>query len=127
MCASEFSHQEGNVWLITHLAQPFNLPAIDSMPQLQPFWAAGLSFSRGHFAIRVPYDPYLPMVFGGEEIEIAIRGFTFGYDFYAPRSSVVFHEYSENSERRRKIKVSQHIYLLLFYLVLFISCKYIFI
>jgi Glycosyltransferase (GlcNAc) len=33
------------------------------MPQLQPFWAAGFSFSRGHFKIRVPYDAYQPMVF----------------------------------------------------------------
>jgi len=30
---------------------------------LQPFWAAGFSFSRGHFVLRVPYDPYMPMLF----------------------------------------------------------------
>ena len=34
---------------------------------------------------------------------IGIRGFTFGYDFYAPRSSVVFHEYAVKSERRRTV------------------------
>ena len=39
----------------------------------------------------------------GEEISIGIRGFTFGYDFYAPRDSVVFHEYAERSSRRKKI------------------------
>jgi len=33
------------------------------MPMLQPFWAAGFAFSRGHFVLRVPYDPYLPMLF----------------------------------------------------------------
>ena len=33
------------------------------MPTLQPFWAAGFAFSRGHFVLRVPYDPYLPMLF----------------------------------------------------------------
>jgi hypothetical protein len=43
------------------------------------------------------------MVFQGEEIAIGIRGFTFGYDFYAPRESVVFHEYAERSSRRKKI------------------------
>jgi [Skp1-protein]-hydroxyproline N-acetylglucosaminyltransferase len=39
----------------------------------------------------------------GEEITIGIRGFTHGYDFYAPKESVVFHEYADNSKRRSKI------------------------
>ena len=39
----------------------------------------------------------------GEEINVGIRGFTHGYDFYAPRDSVVFHEYAEKSKRRKKI------------------------
>lgn len=39
----------------------------------------------------------------GEEITIGIRGFTHGYDFYAPQASVVFHEYADNSKRRSKI------------------------
>lgn len=29
----------------------------------KPFWAAGFSFSRGHFKVQVPYDGYQPMVF----------------------------------------------------------------
>jgi len=39
----------------------------------------------------------------GEEISIGIRGFTYGYDFYAPRDSVVFHEYAERNPRRKKV------------------------
>ena len=39
----------------------------------------------------------------GEEIAVGIRGFTHGYDFYAPRDSVVFHEYAEMSSRRKKV------------------------
>jgi Glycosyltransferase (GlcNAc) len=39
----------------------------------------------------------------GEEINVGIRGFTHGYDFYAPRDSVVFHEYAQKSSRRKKI------------------------
>ena len=88
---------------LRHGSQPEDIPTIKDMPQLQPFWAAGFSFSRGHFKVRVPYDAYQPMVFQGEEIAIGIRGFTFGYDFYAPRESVVFHEYAERSSRRKKI------------------------
>lgn len=53
----------------------------------------------------VPYDHYLPFVFQGEEILQTIRGFTFGYDFYAPMRNVAFHMYAmlENTEARKKI------------------------
>lgn len=88
---------------IRHGAQPEGAPAILHQPQLQPYWAAGFSFARGHFLLRVPYDAYQPMVFQGEEIEITVRGFTYGYDFYAPRESVIFHEYATKSNRRKKI------------------------
>lgn len=102
MCNSAF---EGSMpaRYLRHGSQPEDYAVIRDMPQLQPFWAAGFSFSRGHFKVRVPYDGYQPMVFQGEEISIGIRGFTYGYDFYAPRDSVVFHEYAERSDRRKKI------------------------
>jgi len=48
---------------LRHGSQPENVPVIRDMPQLEPFWAAGFSFSRGHFKLRVPYDAYQPMVF----------------------------------------------------------------
>ncbi len=48
---------------LRHGSQPEDVPAIKDMPQLQPFWAAGFSFSRGHFKVLVPYDGYQPMVF----------------------------------------------------------------
>jgi hypothetical protein len=102
MCNSYFEGIEPQKYL-RHGSQPEDFAIIREMPQLQPFWAAGLSFSRGHFKLRVPYDSYQPMVFQGEEIAIGIRGFTHGYDFYAPRDSVVFHEYAERSSRRKKI------------------------
>ena len=53
----------------------------------------------------VPYDNYLPFVFQGEEILQTIRGFSFGYDFYAPLRNVAFHIYAtrENKEKRLKI------------------------
>jgi hypothetical protein len=48
---------------LRHGSQPEDVPHIHGMPQLQPFWAAGFSFSRGHFKMRVPYDGFQPMVF----------------------------------------------------------------
>jgi [Skp1-protein]-hydroxyproline N-acetylglucosaminyltransferase len=75
-------------------------------PLLQPFWAAGFSFARGHFVVQVPYDPYLPLVFQGEEISMTIRGFTYGYDFYAPLQHVAFHMYAvrDNANARNQVK-----------------------
>eukprot|EP01042_Synura_sphagnicola_P007995 gene7995-10236_t len=102
MCNSDFEGLMPSRYL-RHGSQPEDVAEIRESPQLQPFWAAGFSFSRGHFKVRVPYDAYQPMVFQGEEISIGIRGFTYGYDFYAPRDSVVFHEYAERNPRRKKV------------------------
>jgi Glycosyltransferase (GlcNAc) len=65
MCASDFEGQ-GNYKHLRHGQQPEGTPFIRGQPTLQPFWAAGFSFARGHFVIQVPYDEYLPMVFQGE-------------------------------------------------------------
>ena len=66
----------------------------------QPFsatcWAAGFSFSRGDFFWEVGYDPYTPFLFFGEEMDIAARGWTWGWDFYSPSETVVFHNYKRD-------------------------------
>jgi hypothetical protein len=51
-------------------------------------------------------DLYQPMIFQGEEMSIGIRGFTVGYDFYAPERSVCFHHYAvgKNANVRNKVK-----------------------
>jgi hypothetical protein len=89
---------------IHHSVQPEGPPIITGSPQLHPWWSAGFSFARGHFLMNVPYDLYQPMVFSGEEMSIAIRGFTVGYDFYTPEHSVCFHYYQENEETIKKRK-----------------------
>ena len=61
MCNSAF--EGGAVRYLRHGSQPEEPPYLSHVPMLQPFWAAGLSFSRGHFVVRVPYDCCLPMVF----------------------------------------------------------------
>jgi [Skp1-protein]-hydroxyproline N-acetylglucosaminyltransferase len=59
------THYEGGAqgMHLRHGSQPERIPSIHGMPQLQPWWAAGYSFSRGHFAVNVPYDPISPMIF----------------------------------------------------------------
>ncbi len=50
MCNSDF---EGGMpaRYLRHGSQPEDVPEIADSPQLQPFWAAGFSFSRGHFKV----------------------------------------------------------------------------
>lgn len=38
---------------LRHGSQPEREPYIQGVPQLQPWWAAGYSFSRGHFIVNV--------------------------------------------------------------------------
>jgi [Skp1-protein]-hydroxyproline N-acetylglucosaminyltransferase len=90
---------------LRHGSQPEREPIIHGTPTLQPWWAAGYSFSRGHFLVNVRYDYLQPMIFQGEEMSIGIRGFSIGYDFYAPERSVCFHHYAvgKNAKIRNKV------------------------
>jgi hypothetical protein len=47
----------------------------------------------------------LLQIFQGEEMSIGIRGFSIGYDFYAPERSVCFHHYAvgKNAKIRNKV------------------------
>ena len=63
-------------------------------------WAAGLSFSKGHRITNVPYDCCTPGLFMGEEIGMAVRMFTHGYNFYSFRNSVIFHFYPDEIPRK---------------------------
>ena len=103
MCNTDFDIDDSDNRLanLMHGQQPEGNPDVSGTPTLSPFWAAGFSFARGHFLVQVPYDRYLPMVFQGEEINIGLRGFTYGYDFYAPERSVLFHYYSHGGKDKK--------------------------
>lgn len=62
MCNTDYEGGPQGMHL-RHLSQPERHPSIHGTPQLEPWWAAGYSFSRGHFVVNVPYDPYQPMIF----------------------------------------------------------------
>lgn len=104
MCQSDYEGQ-GAYKHLRHGQQPEGISGIKGEPTLHPFWAAGFSFARGHFVVQVPYDQYLPMVFQGEEISIGLRGFTYGYDYYAPERGICFHMYAinDNKEKRKTV------------------------
>lgn len=107
MCNTDYEEGQENRYL-RHGSQPESEPSIRGMPQLEPYWAAGFSFSRGHFVVNVPYDYYQPMIFQGEEMSIGIRGFTIGYDYYAPERSVCFHHYADGKNKRGRDRVPHY-------------------
>mmetsp|Transcript_22219 Transcript_22219/g.33862 ORF Transcript_22219/g.33862 Transcript_22219/m.33862 type:complete len:571 (-) Transcript_22219:93-1805(-) len=106
MCKSDWEGH-GVTQHMRHGQQPEGPAGIKGEPTLEPFWAAGYSFARGHFIVNVPYDQHLPWVFQGEEISIGLRGFTYGYDYYTPETSVCFHYYArqDKSGGRNKVKL----------------------
>jgi hypothetical protein len=63
------------------------------------FYSAHFLFADGSFAEEVQHDPNY--FFHGEEISIAARAFTHGYDFYYPHRQVAWHEYT----RKGRVKM----------------------
>lgn len=58
-------------------------------------FAAGFCFGPATWLTRdCPYDGTLHDLFFGEEMSVAIRLYTAGYDLYAPRQTVCFHLWS---------------------------------
>jgi hypothetical protein len=62
------------------------------------FVSAHLLFAPGRFARDVPYDPEL--YFTGEEITLAVRAFTSGYDLFHPSCLIAWHEYTRAYRRK---------------------------
>jgi hypothetical protein len=42
---------------------------------------------------QVPFDPFLPWIFMGEEISMSARLWTAGYDIFSPTVNVLNHYY----------------------------------
>ena len=82
---------------------PANIIKNTGKPIMTAFFAAGFSFQKGHRIRNVPYDPYAAFVFDGEEMSMAVRMFTSGYDFYAPNADVAYHLYSQNDAKIRPV------------------------
>jgi hypothetical protein len=69
-----------------------------SKPLPARFYSAHFAFSLGSFAQEVQHDP--DYYFHGEEISIAARAYTHGYDLFHPHKVIVWHEYT----RKGRIK-----------------------
>ena len=63
------------------------------------FYSAHFAFSTGKFVVEVPHDP--EYYFHGEEISIAVRAFTHGYDLFHPHKVIVWHEYTRKGRKKQ--------------------------
>jgi [Skp1-protein]-hydroxyproline N-acetylglucosaminyltransferase len=60
-------------------------------------FAGGFNFAPSRVLTDVPYDTMgLPFLFFGEELSMAVRLYTNGYDLYAPRETVCYHLWSRS-------------------------------
>jgi Glycosyltransferase (GlcNAc) len=77
-------------------------PAVASEPRAAPirarFVSAHFLFAPGRFVHDVPYDPELYFI--GEEITLAVRAFTHGYDLFHPARHILWHEYSRGGRAK---------------------------
>lgn len=67
-------------------------------PQLGMFMAAGFWFAPAQILSDIPYDPLL--YFQGEEISLAVRAWTHGWDIYHPNQIACYHEYTRLGKPR---------------------------
>jgi hypothetical protein len=88
---------EGAVFFIP---APFD-PSTDdiSKPLLGRFYSAHFAFTLGEFCKEVRHDPNY--YFHGEEISIAVRAFTQGYDIFYPNKVVCWHEYTRRGRNKQ--------------------------
>ena len=63
------------------------------------FYSAHFAFTTGKFCKEVPHDPNY--YFHGEEISIAVRAFTWGYDLFHPHKIIAWHEYTRKNRRKQ--------------------------
>lgn len=69
-----------------------------SSPVKARFYSAHFCFADGSFAKEVQHDPNY--YFHGEEISIAVRAYTHGYDLFHPHKIIAWHEYTRQGRTK---------------------------
>ncbi|MBF0460175.1 MAG: hypothetical protein HQL87_02150 [Magnetococcales bacterium] len=73
-------------------------PFVPDQPAPTAFIGAGLVFAASTMIREVPYDPNL--YFHGEEVSLAARLWTHGYDLFSPNRVILYHDYTDRGRRR---------------------------
>jgi len=69
-------------------------------PRRSPFISAQMFFCSGKALNELPFDPFLPDLFFGEEILWSLRCFTHGYSIFTPHRHILFHSYLREKESK---------------------------
>jgi len=93
LCGPTFSDDQGEAQIIRLGFTDYYDKKKLKQPRFAPFAGAGLFLAHSDFLKDVPYDPFLPWMFMGEEIIMSARLWTNGYDIYSPTQPVLGHIY----------------------------------
>jgi hypothetical protein len=93
--AAEFQ-DNGLVRVASHRIEIDQAP---KQPVPTPFIAGGFVFGASAMLREVPYDPHL--YFWGEELTLAARLWTHGWNIFVPSQVICWHDYSKREGRRR--------------------------
>jgi hypothetical protein len=79
---------------------PASIPNFENLKEPIParFYSAHFCFTDGTFCKEVQHDP--EYYFHGEEISIAVRAFTWGYDLFHPHKIIAWHEYTRKGRTK---------------------------
>jgi hypothetical protein len=80
---------------------PETIPGWEKMkePVTARFYSAHFAFTVGQFSVEVQHDP--EFYFHGEEISIAARAYTHGYDLFHPHKTLIWHEYTRKGRTKQ--------------------------
>jgi glycosyltransferase involved in cell wall biosynthesis len=80
---------------------PETIPGWQQMkePVTARFYSAHFAFTLGQFSVEVQHDP--EFYFHGEEISIAVRAYTHGYDLFHPHKVIIWHEYTRKGRTKQ--------------------------
>ena len=80
---------------------PETIPNWNDLDRQVParFYSAHFCFTLGQFSKEVQHDP--EYYFHGEEISIAARAYTHGYDLFHPHRVVIYHEYTRKGRTKQ--------------------------
>lgn len=76
-----------------------NWKVLDAMPIPARFFSAHFVFTLGEWVTEVPYDA--DYYFHGEEISLAVRSYTHGYDLFHPTEVICWHEYTRKGRTKQ--------------------------
>ena len=80
---------------------PETIPGWEKLkePVTSRFYSAHFAFTVGQFSVEVQHDP--EFYFHGEEISIAARAYTHGYDLFHPHKTLIWHEYTRKGRTKQ--------------------------